>query len=76
MAVLTIAFDPESHPATPCADASLDALRLAIPAAAGLPLLTALAGGTAQRLTLAYLDALGLQVDLAPLDRPTPGTPP
>jgi Beta-ketoacyl synthase, N-terminal domain len=51
---------------TACTDASLEALRIAIPAACGLPLLHALARGEeqVQTLALAYLPTLTLNVSL------------
>lgn len=49
-----------------CADASLEALRCAIPAAAALPLLEALARQSSATLRLQYLDDLALQVEVAP----------
>ncbi len=63
MATLTMAYDGNTQP-TPCALEALDALRLALPAARGLPLLEALArGGTHQRLIAAHHD-LSLRVSL------------
>ena len=51
-----------------CDDASLEALRCAIPAAAALPLLVALAcGGASQRVVIGGLPTLGLQIDVAPV---------
>jgi hypothetical protein len=54
-----------AHP-TACELAGLDALRRAIPAARGLPLLQALARGDATAVTLDYLDglALGVTIDM------------
>nr|WP_145548073.1 beta-ketoacyl synthase chain length factor [Variovorax boronicumulans] len=49
-----------------CADASLEALRCAIPAAAALPLLEALARRYTATLRLPYLDDLALEVEVAP----------
>jgi hypothetical protein len=57
----------EAGPATPCADAGLEALRLAIPAARGLPLLAALAAsGPAgpRQLVLGDEGAMRLVVEL------------
>jgi hypothetical protein len=53
------------HP-TACEHTGLDALRRAIPAARGLPLLQALARGEATGVTLDYLDglALGVSIDM------------
>ncbi|WP_295385375.1 beta-ketoacyl synthase chain length factor [uncultured Thiodictyon sp.] len=53
----------------PCdrlANANLEALRLQIPAARGLPLLQVLARGRAERVVLEYLDPLNLAVDVLP----------
>jgi len=54
-------------PAGSLPDASLDALRGAIPAAAVLPLLVALAQGTSQTVAIDYLPSLGLQVNVVPV---------
>jgi len=52
-------------------DASLDALCRAIPAAAALPLLVALAEGGVQRgVVLSYLPALSLRIDVEPVAQP------
>jgi hypothetical protein len=53
--------------ATTCADTSLEALRTAIPSAAALPLLRALARGEGATLVLDYLDHLQLRVQVAAL---------
>jgi hypothetical protein len=54
--------------AAPLADATLDALRRIIPAAASLPLLVALAQGRpVQGLVLDYLPGAGLRLDLEPV---------
>lgn len=53
-------------PATPLADPALDALRLAIPALRGLPLLHRLANGQAGQVQLEYLAPLGLSVRVSP----------
>jgi hypothetical protein len=51
---------------TRCADPALDALRQAVPAAAALPLLEAIARGDAEcRLVLDYLPYVRLQVDVS-----------
>jgi len=55
-----------SGPATTCADPGLEALRRQVPAAAGLPLLQALARGIACEVVLDYLPALQLRIDLRP----------
>ncbi|GHD00342.1 hypothetical protein GCM10007320_57760 [Pseudorhodoferax aquiterrae] len=56
---------PDGGPSA-CADASLESLRCAIPAAAALPLLEALARQSSATLRLHYLDDLALQVEVAP----------
>ena len=55
-----------SGPATTCADPGLEALRRQVPAAAGLPLLQALARGIAREVVLDYLPALQLRIDVRP----------
>jgi hypothetical protein len=66
IAALTITLTGPDAPPSRCDDASLDALRRAIPAACGLPLLAALARPrTPQRLVLDYLPAMRVQVDVA-----------
>jgi hypothetical protein len=66
LAELTIELTDAQTSASQCPDTSLDALRRAIPAGAGLPLLLALARCEPQcRLALAYLPGLGLRVDVA-----------
>jgi hypothetical protein len=65
LAALTIALT-DGQAAAPCADASLDALRRVIPAAAALPLLLALAQGSRREVHLDYLPGLGLRVDVEP----------
>lgn len=69
IAALTITLTGGRGAPTPCRDASLDALRRAIPAAAALPLLVALARPEAgmQRVALDFLPALGLQIDVVPI---------
>ena len=47
-------------------DPALEDLRLAIPAARGLPLLHALANKRAENIVLEYLDGTGLAVDITP----------
>jgi Beta-ketoacyl synthase, N-terminal domain len=66
LAQLSIELMPGASAPTACADASLEALRVAIPAASGLPLLQALARGDeqAQTLALTYLPTLTLKVSL------------
>ena len=65
LAELTIELVGPEEAASACDDLSLDAVRRAIPAAAALPLLTALARGRApQRIVLAYLADLRLRIDI------------
>ena len=66
LASLGIELVPGASAPTACEDASLEALRIAIPAACSLPLLEALARGEerAQTLTLTYLPTLTLKVSL------------
>ncbi len=67
LAALTIALT-DGQAAAPCTDVSLDALRRAIPAAAALPLLLALAQGTRRHeVHLDYLPSLGLRVVVEPV---------
>ena len=59
----------EAHvngPPTTCTDPGLEALRRQVPAAAGLPLLQALARGIACEVVRDYLPALQLRIDLRP----------
>jgi hypothetical protein len=69
LASLTISLGSAKHVAE-LPNASLDALRRAIPAAAVLPLLVALAQGTSQAVAIDYLPGLGLQVDVEPVLQP------
>jgi hypothetical protein len=66
----TLALDPResltTSPSDPLQGAALEELRRAIPAARCLPLLAALAAGTARTVTLDYLDGLQLSVQVAP----------
>jgi hypothetical protein len=66
LAELSIELAPGASAPTACADASLEALRMAIPAASGLTLLQALARGEEQLQTLAltYLPTLTLKVSV------------
>lgn len=67
LASLTITLSSPQPPAQALADASLDVLRRAIPAAAALPLLVALARGTSQAgVVIDYLPSMALRVDVAP----------
>ena len=61
----SIALGFTRDPAQPAADAGLEALRRAIPAARALPLLELLARDATGGATLAYLDDLNLRVELA-----------
>ncbi len=64
IAALTITLVGADHAATRCDDAALEVLRRAIPAAAGLSLLIALAHATpARSVVIDYLAATRLQVD-------------
>lgn len=57
----------ESAPPTACTNAGLERLRTANPAARGLPLLAALAAGSASRVVLPYIDdGVGLAVACTP----------
>ena len=68
LAMLTITLSGSHSVAAECVDASLDALRRAVPAAAALPLLVALARGEpAQSLAIEYLPTMGLQLRLVPV---------
>jgi hypothetical protein len=65
IATLSITLVDATHDATRCEDASLEALRGAIPAAAALPLLVALAKGTSpQRVVLEYLPTTRIRIDI------------
>jgi Beta-ketoacyl synthase, N-terminal domain len=65
LATLSITLVDATHAATGCEDASLEALRSAIPAAAALPLLVALAKGTSpQQVVLEYLPTTRIQIDI------------
>ena len=66
LAAMTVTLVGADRAVSTCNDASLDALRRAIPAACGLPLLAALARPrTPRRLVLDYLPTMRLQIDLA-----------
>jgi hypothetical protein len=68
LAMLTITLSGSHSVAAECEDASLDALRRSIPAAAALPLLVTLArGDAAQSLAIEYLPSMGLQLRLVPV---------
>ncbi len=62
----SVAIDGDAPTPTPMADAALEALRAAIPAARALPLLQALARGDDTTAVLDYLDPLRLRVEVAP----------
>jgi len=51
---------------TPLAEARLESLRRGVPAARGLPLLAAVAGGEPSRVDLQYTGALKLRIEVAP----------
>jgi hypothetical protein len=68
LAALTVHLDAVGPPPEAMADASLDTLRRAIPAAASLPLLAALANGRPrQGLVIDYLAHTRLRLDLDPV---------
>ncbi len=63
--VIGLAAPTDTRAPTPCGNGALDALRAAIPAAASLPLLQALArGAIGQRLRFAFPPTEGLSVEL------------
>lgn len=65
IAALTIDTVDAQHAASVCADPALEALRRAVPAAAALPLLIALAQrGAKHSVVLDYLDRMRLQVEI------------
>ena len=67
---ITITLGGPQPAAQALADASLDALRRAIPAAAALPLLVALARGALQAgVVIDYLPGMALHLDVAPVSR-------
>ena len=66
MAEIDIAFIAERAPATPMADAGLEALRRGVPAARSLPLLSALARNAGDAVTLEYVEGSHLRVVLSP----------
>jgi hypothetical protein len=61
-----ICLDLVEAPVDPMAIPGLESLRRDIPAARGLPMLTAIVGGRKTRTVLEYLAPLALAVDLAP----------
>jgi len=68
LSALTLRLSSSPAVATPLREASLETLRHALPAAAVLPLLVAIAQGAAQRhMALGYLPAMGLLVDVEPV---------
>jgi hypothetical protein len=70
-AALTLSLGSPVSVVSPLADASLDSLRRAIPAAAALPLLVALAQGTRHHeVVIDYLATVGLRVDVEPVLQP------
>lgn len=64
--IATIQIAVTTDPADRLADGALEQLRVAIPAARGLPLLSALARGEAARTVLDYLDGTRLAVKVEP----------
>lgn len=68
LAALSVRLGGEAGEVAPMTPASLDALRRLIPAAAGLPLLAALARGQAlSGMPVTYLPGTALRVDLEPV---------
>ncbi len=63
--VLRLQVTPEAA-ATPCGDSGLDEFCRSIPAARALPLLQALAGDAAARVTLEGAPGMALRIELAP----------
>ncbi len=73
LAALSIELTGAQAGASACDDASLDALRRAIPAAAALPLLVALAQCAPQhRVAIDYLRTVGLQIEVISVMQPAP----
>lgn len=66
VAGIDVVFLPERAAATAMADAGLEALRRGVPAARGLPLLSALARGSSGTVILDYVEGTHLRVALAP----------
>ena len=66
LAGLDAVFLPERAAATSMADAGLEALRRGVPAARGLPLLSALARGSRETVIVEYIEGTHLRVALAP----------
>jgi hypothetical protein len=66
LAALDVAFMPGEAPATPMADAGLEALRRGVPAARSLPLLAALARGARETVIVEYVTGTHLKVGIAP----------
>jgi hypothetical protein len=72
-ACLDLSLHPGAGAITFAAIPALEDLRQSTPAARGLPLLAALAGGMATNVTLGYLDDMTLQLNISP--RPAAGWP-
>ena len=66
MAAIDVDFAPGSVRETTMQDAGLEALRLGVPAARGLPLLAALARGKATQVSIAYFDDNHLNLIVVP----------
>jgi hypothetical protein len=66
LAAIEVEFVSGKTDATAMQDAGLEALRRGVPAAQGMPLLSALAGGKAAQLSIAYFDANHLNVRVTP----------
>jgi hypothetical protein len=67
LASLDVTLRPEAMAAPVMAVPGLEALRRQIPAARGLPVLAALAGGTAAAVSLNYLDNMVLRLRISPV---------
>ena len=70
LAELTVELSGAGTASTACADVTLDAMRRAIPSAASLPLLQAIARGAAQRVVIEYLPTMRIVVGVVPLAQP------
>ena len=70
LAELTVELSGAGVDPSVCADTRLEAMRRAIPAAASLPLLQAIARGAAQRVVIEYLPTMRIVVGVVPLAQP------
>jgi hypothetical protein len=66
MAAIEVDFVTGKSDETAMQDAGLEALRLGVPAARGLPLLSAIASGKATQISIAYLDDNHLNIRVTP----------